>query len=217
MDPPYPEPAAATRVTAPVLPVDGTIGRVRVGVLRRGAVIAAAVGAAVVGAGCVGGHLLGANPGDGGCGFRPDGLVVDDITGVWEGDGHRFTLKLDGTITGRAFLQPPSPQPSASTRSSRPARPSPGAGRPSPGTAAPSPGDSPVTVEATGRWTLKAETYLGDIDITEVRSARGPASFGLGGLGLYVSGTRRAPWLYTFGAGDPDSCTIIRYERTSRG
>jgi hypothetical protein len=72
-----------------------------------------------------------------------------------------------------------------------------------------------VTVEATGRWSLRSETHLGDIDISDVRSARGPATFGLGSV--YVSGTRRAPWLYTMGDGDPDSCNIIKYERTSRG
>lgn len=170
--------------------------------------IVAAVVGGLLAAGCVGGNVFGANPADGGCGFRPEGLIVDDITGVWEGDGQAFTLKLGGVITGKATLLPPSPQPSASrgARSARPTKPSPSATGPSAG---------PTTVEATGHWTLRAETLHGDIEITGTRAAQGPASFGLGGL--YVSGTRRQPWLYTLGDGDPDSCNIIKYERTSRG
>lgn len=171
----------------------------RVGTLRRAAVVAAAVTAAVVGAGCVGGNAFGANPGDGGCGFRPDGLVVEDITGVWQGNGVTVTLKLDGTVTGPARLLPPTGRPT--TVASGPGAPV--------GTTV------EATVEATGRWTLRAGTHLGDIDITDVTSARGPASFGVSGF--YVSGTRRRPWLYTLGEGDPDSCDIITYERTSRG
>lgn len=174
------------------MPVRASIGPVRMG---RWAVVTAAVTAGVVAAGCVGGSPFGTNPGDGGCGFRPDGLIVDDITGTWEGGGNRFTLKLDGTVTGPARLLPPSPSPSSRKR--------------------PSPGASPAIVEATGRWTLKDETYLGDIEISDVRSARGPAAFGP--ASFYVSGSRREPYLYILGDGDPDSCNILKYERTSRG
>jgi len=184
--------------------------------VRMTVVVAAVVGG-VLAAGCMGGNIFGANPGDGGCGFRPDGLIVDDITGVWEGDGHRFTLRLDGTVTGPATLVAPSPDPSAA---GRPPRPVPGSARASsasgrPGVGRPPPVTAVTTVEGTGRWALKAETSLGDIDITDVTSPRGPATFGLGGL--YVSGSRRQPWLYTLGDGDPDSCDITKYERTSRG
>lgn len=187
------------------LPPDASIDRVRTGVLRRAAVIIAAVTAGSAVVGCVGGNVFGANPGDGGCGFRPEGLIVDDITGVWEGEGVKITLKLDGTVTGPARLLPPSPGAQAST-SGRPTK--------SP-TRSASPTASPATVEATGTWTLKAETYLGDIDISNVRSAKGPATFGV--ASLYVSGSRREPWMYTFGDGDPDSCNIVKYQRTSRG
>jgi hypothetical protein len=176
------------------LPADVSIDRVRTGVWRRAAVIVAVVTAGSAVVGCVGGNVFGANPGDGGCGFRPDGLVVEDITGTWEGDGLKITLKLDGTVTGPASLLPPSP--SASGRSARPT-------------------PSPATVEATGRWALKDETYLGDVEITDVRSAKGPATFGV--ADLYVSGSRQEPWMYTLGDGDPDSCTIVKYRRTSRG
>lgn len=179
------------------------IGPVHIG--RRAAVILAAITAGLAVLGCMGGNIFGANPGDGGCGFRPDGLIVDDITGIWEGDGHRFTLKLDGTITGKGRQLPPEPSPSSSGSASRPPV----------ATRVPSPTTSPVEVEATGKWTLKANTYLGDIDISDVRSAKGLATFGVGSP--YVSGSRRQPFLYTFGAGDPDSCNIIKYERTSRG
>jgi hypothetical protein len=160
---------------------------------RRAAAVAAAIIAGLAVLGCMGGNIFGANPGDGGCGFRPDGLIVDDITGVWEGDGRTFTLKLDGTITGKALLYSPAPSASASRTLPR----------------------NPTEVDATGHWALKPNTDSGDIDISDVRSARGEATFGLGSL--YVSGSRRQPFFYTFGDGDPDSCDIVKYERTSRG
>ena len=183
------------------LPPDASINRVRTGVLRRAAVIIAAVTAGSAVVGCMGGNIFGANPGDGGCGFRPEGLIVDDITGVWEGEGVKLTLKLDGIVTGQARLLPPSPGTQPSESAKRPTK-----------SASPA---TPATVEATGTWTLKAETYLGDIDISNVRSAKGPATFGV--ASLYVSGSRREPWMYTFGDGDPDSCNIVKYQRTSRG
>jgi hypothetical protein len=169
--------------------------------------------------GCVGGNIFGANPGEGGCGFRPDGLIVDDITGIYEGDAHKFTLKLDGIITGTALLYEPEPS-ASSARASAPASKR-AVPRTSASTSSSAPAGprtlprNPKRVDATGHWALRPETYLGDIDITDVTSAQGDATFALDAL--YVSGSRRQPFLYTFGEGDPDSCHIVKYERTARG
>ncbi|GAA1039272.1 hypothetical protein GCM10009557_57490 [Virgisporangium ochraceum] len=158
-------------------------------------VIAAAVGAALTGVGCVGGNIFGANPGDGGCGFAPDGLVADDLTGTWEGRWATFTLAAGGVATGIEEFLPTSQSPSASTRPGRTqASPTPGRTQASP---------SPATV--TARWTLEIVNDRADLTLTGAVQAT-----------FMVSGTREEPWLYVFGEGDPDSCNIVRYDRTAR-
>lgn len=171
------------------------------------------VAASIAGLSVLGCMALGGAPADGGCGGRPDGLIVDDITGVWEGNDTTFTLQLGGIITGTVTLLPPdpsvagsSPGPSASS-SRRPGLPT------RPPTTPPTP--TPLSFEATGQWALKPETNLGDIDVSTVDTPRGRASFGFGML--FVSGTRTKPFLYVIGGGDPDSCNIIKFARTSRG
>lgn len=155
-------------------------------------VIAAAVGAALTGVGCIGGNIFGANPGDGGCGFAPDGLVADDLTGTWEGRWATFTLAAGGVATGIEEFLPRSASPSASGSRSAPTRP----GRAS-ASASPAP--------ATAQWTLTIVNDRADLALT------GPVQ-----ATFMVSGTREEPWLYVFGEGDPDSCNIVRYERTAR-
>ncbi len=165
----------------------------RVGALRRAAVIAAAVGAALTGVGCMGGNMFGANPADGGCGFAPDGLVADDLTGTWEGRWATFTLAPGGVATGIEEFLPASPSPSVSGgRSGRSARP----GRPSASASA-----APVTAQ----WSLTIVNERADLTLG------GPVQ-----ATFMVSGTREQPWLYVLGEGDPDSCNIVKYERTSR-
>jgi hypothetical protein len=136
----------------------------------------------------MGGNIFGANPGDGGCGPRPEGLVADDLVGTWQGgSGVSFTLKADGGATGAASLLPPPKSPTAS--------------------------GSPAAVQAAGTWTLTLQegTELAFVTFFDVKAGQRPATFGVSTVN--VSGTRTEPWMYTFGDGDPDSCDIIRYER----
>jgi hypothetical protein len=177
---------------------------VRVGALRRAVVVAAAVGAALTGVGCMGGNMFGANPGDGGCGFAPDGLVADDLTGTWEGRWATFTLAAGGVATGIEEFLPTSQSPSASTRPGRTqASPAPGRTPASPSLGRTPASPSPATV--TARWTLTIVNDRADLTLT------GPVQ-----ATFMVSGTREEPWLYVFGEGDPDSCNIVRYDRTAR-
>ena len=166
----------------------------RVGALRRAAVVTAAVGAALTGVGCMGGNMSGANPADGGCGFAPDGLVADDLTGTWEGRWATFTLAPGGVATGIEEFLPASPSTPASSKAS-PGR----TGRP--GRATPSASPPPVTAQ----WSLTIVNERADLTLG------GPVQ-----ATFMVSGTREEPWLYVLGDGDPDSCNIVKYERTSR-
>jgi hypothetical protein len=159
-------------------------------------VVAAAVAAAVTGVGCVGGNMFGANPADGGCGFAPDGLVADDLTGTWEGRWATFTLAPGGVATGLEEFPPASPSPSVSGSRSA---------RPSASNRAARPSASASAAPATAQWTLTIVDDRADLVISgSVRAA------------FMVSGTREEPWLYVFGEGDPDSCNIVRYDRTAR-
>ena len=146
----------------------------------------AAILVAIAVMGCAGGNIFGANPGEGGCGARPDGLIAGDIVGSWRGEnGVTFTLRADGTFE----LTSPAPSPSGSpgpVKSSRPDR-------------------------SSGRWELLATTDHRDLNLNVERSdARNhPDQWQ-----LFVTGTRTEPWLYTF-EGDPDSCSLLRYDRVA--
>jgi hypothetical protein len=175
----------------------------------------AAAAVAVAAFGCGGGNIFGANPADGGCGFRPEGLVAGDVVGTWQDpDGFRLTLNADGTFTSPNALSSSPPSGTTGT-SGGPARASgavPGgapSGRSTSGFGLPRPSAtggpdrSPAGDPGPGTWTLLPETNSGDLTFSP--------SAGVGSL--YVTGTRAAPWLYTFGDGDPDSCHLVRYDR----
>lgn len=155
--------------------------------VRRLWLLAAALVAIAV-MGCAGGNIFGANPAEGGCGFRPDGLVAGDVIGTWRSteSGATVTLRADGTFE----LTAPAPATSRST-SARP----------------PSPGRSPTPARKTGRWEVLPKTDSGDIELTFERADSTAHSK------YFVTGTRAEPWLYTYGDGDPDSCHIVRYDR----
>ncbi|GIJ51932.1 hypothetical protein Val02_88180 [Virgisporangium aliadipatigenens] len=165
-------------------------------------------------------NIWGANPADGACGYRPEGLVDSDVVGTWQSPaGTRLLLNADGTFiyepgaSGGSGGASPSAARSPVASPSRPGfglpRPSPtategsAAGRPQ-GSARPSPGGSRSSgagVES-GTWTLLPKTDSGDFESD-------PPTL----KWLYVTGTREAPWLYRFGDADPDACVLVRYDR----
>lgn len=167
-------------------------------------------------------NIWGANPADGACGYRPEGLVDSDVVGTWqETAGGRLTLSADGTFSYASGGAPnesgASSPPAVRSPGASPSRPGFGLPRPSPpatdsaaaadrpqGSAKPSTGGSPSgrAGVASGTWTLLPETDSGDFEST-------PATL----KWLYVTGTREAPWLYRFGDGDPDDCILVRYDR----
>jgi hypothetical protein len=184
----------------------------------------AAAAIATTAFGCA--NIFGANPADGACGYRPEGLVDSDVVGTWQGPtSTRLTLNADGTFAYASQSDVPetpgassgSARASAGAQSPSPSRPGFGLPRPSPaatgtptatgrpqGSAKPSAGSpsGPTRWGDTGTWTLLPKTDSGDF-------ASEPSSL----RWLYVTGTREAPWLYRFGDADPDDCVLVRYDR----
>ncbi|MFG2043015.1 hypothetical protein [Dactylosporangium sp. NPDC048998] len=69
--------------------------------------------------------------------------------------------------------------------------------------------DGPLNLSGPGEWHLQsANASQGDIDLSLTAEGRS-GSFG---TSLYISGTRKQPWLYWFD-GDPDGCNLYRFDR----